>query len=41
MEETIEGIDAKLDRNLEVVNPETFAASKKYMLLVLARSQAD
>ena len=41
LEETIEGIDEKVDRNLEVVNPETFAASKKYMLLVLARSQVD
>ena len=38
LEETIEGINEKLDRNLEVVNPETFAANKKYMLLVMARN---
>ncbi len=34
-EDLIQTINTKLDKNLEVVNPETFAANKKYVLMVL------
>ena len=37
LEEAIEAINDRIHVHLEVVNPETFAATSKYMLLVLER----
>ena len=34
----IDGLNESLERNLDTVNPETFAANKKYMLLVMERN---
>jgi cyclopropane fatty-acyl-phospholipid synthase-like methyltransferase len=41
LEEAIDEINEKLDRNLEVVNPETFVANKRYMLLVMEKKPTD
>lgn len=38
LEEAIDEINEKVDRNLEVVNPEIFAAHKRYMLLVMEKN---
>jgi cyclopropane fatty-acyl-phospholipid synthase-like methyltransferase len=37
LEETVETINRKVDRHLDVVNPNTFAAASKYMLLVMEK----
>lgn len=37
-EEAIAEMNRKLDKNLDVVNPETFAAHKRYMLLALEKA---
>jgi cyclopropane fatty-acyl-phospholipid synthase-like methyltransferase len=39
--EAIDRINGKLDSNLEVVNPETFAANKRYMLLVMEKTPTN
>lgn len=39
LEEAIDELNGKLDRNLEVVNPETFVANKRYMLLVMEKTR--
>ncbi len=41
LEEVIEMIHKRVDRHLEVVNPDTFAANKKYMLLVMEKKSTD
>ena len=41
LEEVIEMINKRAEIHLEVVNPDTFAANKKYMLLVLEKKSTD
>ena len=38
LEEVIEMINRRAEIHLDVVNPDTFAANKKYMLLVMEKS---
>ena len=41
LEEVIEMINKRVDFHLEVVNPDTFAANKRYMLLVMEKKSTD